>query len=113
MQLPSLPNATLTAVNGPGFKADYDRDAAPGAVKFTGAAQAYFSEQILEQVGNQEDVIIRRSVVVDSHLDIDWEINDTVTVERDGGTITGTIQSIRTTGAPGLAGVTRLILENA
>lgn len=124
MKLPSITNATLTKVEGKGFSPDYDRDATLGVAKWTGSEEVFWSESMAQQTSgdrndkivsgvNRSDVIIKRSLVVDAALVIDWRIDDTVTVTRNGATEIGIIQSVRRSEATGLASITRLILDDA
>lgn len=113
MQLPSIRNATLTKVEPKAFTADYDRDATVGAPRWTGSEEVFWSETMEEvTTGNQTNVIIKRSLVIDAAVVIPWSVDDVVTASRDGTTVSGVIQRIVTTKGNGLAGVTRVVLEN-
>lgn len=115
VRLPSLRNATLTKVAGQGFSADYDRDATAGSTKWTGSEGVFWSESEAEisTGSNQTDIIVRRSLVVDSALEVTWATDDVVTVTYLGAAQTGIVQSIKKTTATGLPGVIRLLLDDA
>lgn len=122
VKLPSLTNATLTKVETAGFTSDYDQVATVGATKWSGTEEVYFSE-VTDHVNagavwagdavERADVVVRRSVVVDSALPVTFAIGDIVTVTRDAVTEVGTVDRVTVTKATGLAGVTRLVLKNA
>lgn len=113
MELPAITNATLTAVHGPGFSPDYEQPATEGTAKFSGAEDVFFSE-VTERIdnGGASDVVVRRSVVLDAALAVDFEIGDTLALTFEGDARTATVRRVGRTTAPGLAGVTRLVVED-
>lgn len=114
MQLPAIRNAVLTKVEAKAFTADYDRAATAGSTKWTGSEEIFWSETTEEvTTGDRVNVIIKRSLVIDAAVVIPFAVDDIVTATRDSATVTGTVQRIVTTKADGLAGVVRVVLENA
>lgn len=116
MSVLELHNGTLTLVRAAGFAPDYDRDAAPGVTKFTGAERVYWSEtEARITTGTGSDVIVSRSLLVDPALPVTWVRGDIVTVTRDGASVaqTGIVRSLMTSGTDETDRVTRLLLEDA
>lgn len=113
MKLPAIRNATLTRVQGQGFTADAELPATAGGEKWAGEEEAFFSE-ITERVepGGSTDVVVRRSLVVDAALAVDFAIGDTLTIDYQGNLRTAAVRRVGRTTAPRLAGVTRLVLED-
>lgn len=112
--LPSITNATLTAVAGAGLSDDYDLGATGGSSKWSGEESVYFQRET-ERVerGGASDVIVGRSVVVSDELAVTWEIGDVLTVAPVGeGVQTLTVRRVAPTRAPGMAGVVRLAVED-
>lgn len=122
MKLPSITNATLTAVNTAGFKGDYDQAATTGASKWSGAEAVFWSEDTeivasgdrQKRVGGERsDVLIHRSVVIDAALAVTFSIGDIITATTYVGTETGVVQRILQTRGDGLPSTVRLYLEDA
>lgn len=113
MTLPAIENATLTRVQAAGLTADYDQPAQPGTEKWAGSQGAFFSE-ITEriQTGGATDVVVRRSLVLDAALEVAFAIGDLLTIDYDGDQRTAVVRRVGRTIAPGLDGVTRLVLED-
>lgn len=124
MKLPSITNATLTKVETAGFTDDYNLVATAGAIKWTGTESVYWSE-VTEHVNTGDggrrgrdqqqrvaDIVVSRSVVVDSSLAVTFAIGDILTLTVDAVVQTGVVDRVVITKATGLSGVTRLVLKH-
>jgi len=109
-----ISNATLTAVNEPGFAADGDQAATAGASKWTGKRRVFWSEvnERVETAG-RSDLELRRYLIVEESVPVTWAVGDVVTVTYRAAARTGTVREVQTTTADQLAGVIRLTLEVA
>lgn len=114
MRLPPIRNAILTQVQAGGGAEDYDQPAAGGPVKWSGSEDVFVNDQATSvDAGERSSILVERSVVVDDALDVDWARGDMLTYAFRGASQVGVVQDVKTTTAPGLPGVVRLILENA
>lgn len=91
-------NATLTEVRGGGSSEEPGSRRAAGAdaAKFAGEARVYYREK-RERVtsGQGSDVIVRRTLIVDSREGIDWHDGDEVDFTPDDRPpAKGTVQTI-------------------
>jgi hypothetical protein len=114
----SLPhsNALLTAIVSAGGSEDYDASAAAGSSKWTGSAEAYFTEQRERSyAAGQADVILRRSLIIPGDLasELDLLEGDTLTVRFRGDNLSLRVRMIeRREPPPGAHPATiRLTLE--
>jgi hypothetical protein len=113
VRFPPITNATLTRVQPGGGAEDYDATTLSGADKFTGSQAAFVSdEQVSRDAGGTSTIVLERSVAVDDALAVDWARGDTLTYTYRGDTLTGVVRDIKTTTAPGLPGVIRLVLRD-
>lgn len=112
MKLPPITNATLTRVQAGGGAEDYEASSTGGTDKWTGAETVFVNDaQISDDTGRDSSIVTQRSIVVDETLPVTWERGDTVTYTYRGATKTGTVEDVKTTAAPGLLGVVRLVLR--
>lgn len=117
---PLQTNATLISVAAGGATEEPGsrRPAGAGAAKFAGAARVYYREKQERRRGAEgRDVVVRRTVIVDSRDPaVDWDEGDVVALELDGGSAeTGSVQDLERALLDELAGsgveTTRLELE--
>jgi hypothetical protein len=109
-------NATLSAVTAAGFAPDYDRAAAPGASKFSGAERVMITEsQERTALGGGSDWILHRELLVDPEINVSWAVGDivTFTLDQSGTPETATVRRYGTSGSSVTGYVTRLIFEDA
>ena len=104
-----------------GYREDYDRPAtdpdagAGGKDEWTGRTSVYWIERRRRVTnGNDSDVILERSVILDGDLpNFAFIENDTVTVEHGGEEKTGRVAVIEKRAMPGVPPSVRLTLEDA
>lgn len=115
MTLPQS-NATLTRVTGGATTEDFDRPAGDGSPLWEGEERVYWQEKRERTFGAEQDVIQRRSLIVQTGLR-QWTNGETATITPDGGeTITCRVQTVEARSLPGVpAGLqtTRLTMEAA
>ena len=106
-------NATVTKVTGGAASEDWDTPAGVGATVWTGSADAYYSEKRERVTGQQADLVLRRSLIVDTDFRV-WSEGEIVTFETEQGAQTGKVKVIE---ARALSGnplsTTRLTLADA
>jgi hypothetical protein len=113
MRFPPITNATLTRVQAGGGAEDYDDTPSTGADKWTGATAVLVSDQeISTEGGGDTTIVIERSIAVDDALTVAWTRGDQLTYTYRGQTLTGTVRDVKTTTAPALPGVVRLVLRD-
>jgi hypothetical protein len=109
-------NARLTKVAGGGTSEDYDVPEGADDAKWEGDADAYYQEK-RERVsaGGDTDLVLRRALIVETDLGIDFEEGDTVAFTLSVGDRTGKVQVIerRELAGMGPLATTRLTLEVA
>lgn len=114
MLLP-MANATLTAVAAAGESDDFDHVGGAGASKWTGAVGVYFHERT-ERIttGSDSSVVVTRSVVASSDLDVDWAEGDhlALTLNFSGDEQAAVVRAVQRTAFPGAPGIVRLTLED-
>jgi hypothetical protein len=114
MLLP-MANATLTAVAAAGESDDFDHAGGAGPAKWTGAEGVYFHERT-ERIttGSDSSVVVTRSVVASSDLEVDWGEGDhlTFTLVETGDEHDAVVRAVQRTAFPGAPGVVRLTLED-
>jgi hypothetical protein len=78
-------NARLTRIAGAGTAADWDLPGAAGAEKWSGDADAYYSEK-RERVyrGGDTDLVLRRTLIVESRFVDQLDNDDLVTFTYQG-----------------------------
>ena len=114
MRFPPIRNATLTQVRAGGGAEDYDQPTSEGAVKWSGIEEVFVNDQELsDDTGQRSSVLIRRSVVVDDALPVNWARGDTLIYTYRNTAQTGIVRDIKITSAPRRRGVVRLLLEDA
>jgi hypothetical protein len=92
MTLPQT-NATLTRVTGGGGSEDWDQSAGAGAELWAGSSPAYFRSVRERTFGSTDDVLIRRTLIVETGLRT-WAEGETVTFKVGGIEKTGKVQAI-------------------
>lgn len=110
-------NARLTLIAGGGFTEDYDDADAADTAKWQGDADAYFSERVLNTVGDADTIVKRSYLIIPSDLlpALSVEVEDTLTFVFADTTLTRKVAEIvdaRLVGVPG-GGSTRLYLKDA
>jgi hypothetical protein len=111
MSLPQS-NALLTEVTGGGGSEDWSTTAGAGTVLWSGSTPAYFTESRERTFGGSDDVLIRRTLIVETDLR-DWTEGETVTFTCRGSEYEGKVQAIEARSLPGVGSLatTRLMLE--
>src|SRR4051794_37094397 len=88
-------NATLTQVAGAGLPAEYDRAATAGAVKWSGAADAYvLEERRRRRQGGSDDQLIVRDVILPA-LPVSLDDDDVLSIAYQGEAIEGRVAGVK------------------
>jgi hypothetical protein len=105
-------NALLTEVAGGGSSEDWNTGAGAGTVLWSGSTPAYFTESRERSFGPTDDVLIRRSLIVETDLRT-WSEGEEATFTHRGTEYVGKVQLIEARSLPGVGSLatTRLTLE--
>lgn len=120
--MPPQVNARLVKVTGQGTADDWDRAAAAGAVKWENPSlelNAYYRERVDRiSTGDRVDVLVRRTLFVDTDLAdrLELDTDDVVELVNDAGVTVRsparTVARSRLAGVPGPLQTTRIDLED-
>lgn len=109
-------NCLISKVTGGAVSEDWDTSAGAGSNVWTGSMPAYFRENRERVTGETADLVLRRSLIVQTD-ERDWAEGEIVTFRMDGGAEqTGQVKMIEARSLPGLpSGIqtTRLTLTDA
>lgn len=113
--MPAQENATLTRIAGAGTDEDWDEPGEPGDEKWAGEVGAYYSEK-RERVfgGGDQDVVLRRTLIVSHDAVTELDNDDLVTFTYAGSQQTAKVSLIERrdlAGLPPSVRTTRLTLE--
>jgi hypothetical protein len=79
-------NARLTAVSGGGSSEDGDQEAGSNPAKWTGSAEAYVREEVLDHTGSDGlDRLVKTEIILPGNLPVTVEPEDTLTYTPFGG----------------------------